>query len=224
VEREVHPSLGVVLDHRGGEPLAAGRSADKFGNLRAARLSDGRMAGAILTEGRGARRPLDFDLNMVPMIDLLMVTISFLLLTAVWTHYARLPSDALAPGASGPTPAAEEPRLHVEMNDPQRFVLHWNVGPTVIRSRDVPRHEVVTVDHGARTVRFPELAAALDDEWRDAASHRTPTDRGQDDLVLHTSDDVPYATLIGAIDAAYAVRRSCGAAPCSAFHVAFAAR
>jgi biopolymer transport protein ExbD len=204
--------------------FALGRVGDKFGNSGAAPLSDGGMAGVVLSEARGGRRPLDSDLNMIPMIDLLMVTISFLLLTAVWTHYERIPSDALAPGASGPTPPAEEPRLHVEMNDPQRFVLHWNVGPTVVRSRDVPRHEVVTVDHGARTVRFPELAAALDDEWRAAGSHRQAADRALDDLVLHTSDDVPYATLIGAIDSAYAVRRTCGAAPCSAFHVAFAAR
>jgi hypothetical protein len=33
------------------------------------------MAGAVLAEVRGARRPLDFELNMVPMIDLLLVTI-----------------------------------------------------------------------------------------------------------------------------------------------------
>jgi biopolymer transport protein ExbD len=183
------------------------------------------MAGAILSEARGGRRALDFDLNMVPMIDLLMVTISFLLLTAVWTHYARVPSDAMAPGAPQATSEPDpEARLHVEMNDPQRFVLHWNVGPTVIRSRDVPRHEVVTTDHGARTVRFPELSAALADEWRTTGSHRDAGDRLMDDLVLHTSDDVPYATLIGAIDAAYAVRRACGTASCSAFHVAFAAR
>ena len=41
--------------------------------------------GVISTEGRGARRSVDFELNMVPMIDLLMVTISFLLITAVWS-------------------------------------------------------------------------------------------------------------------------------------------
>jgi biopolymer transport protein ExbD len=182
------------------------------------------MAGIVLEGGRGGRKPLDSDLNMVPMIDLLMVTISFLLLTAVWTHFQRVPSDAMAPGAPGPTsePPAEA-HLHVEMNDPQRFVLHWNLGPTVIRSREVPRREVVTMDHGARTVRFPDLVAALDEEWRAAGSHRDAGDRGLDDLVLHTADDVPYATFIGAMDAAYAVKRTCGKTPCSAFHVAFAA-
>jgi hypothetical protein len=32
---------------------------------------------------------------MVPMIDLLMVTISFLLITAVWSHMARVNASVL---------------------------------------------------------------------------------------------------------------------------------
>jgi len=40
--------------------------------------------------GKGGRRSLDSEINMIPMIDLLMVTISFLLITAVWTHMSRI--------------------------------------------------------------------------------------------------------------------------------------
>jgi len=48
--------------------------------------------------GHGGRRSLDSEINMIPMIDLLMVTISFLLITAVWSHMARLNADAQVPG------------------------------------------------------------------------------------------------------------------------------
>ena len=56
---------------------------------------------------------------MIPMIDLLMVTISFLLITAVWTHMARINADAQVPGPPRPDVEQEktepEKQLHVEM-------------------------------------------------------------------------------------------------------------
>ena len=111
------------------------------------------MAGAVFAEVRGARRPLDFDLNMVPMIDLLLVTISFLLLTAAWSRLERIAADASVPGAQGTPTAATEQRLHVEMTGPTTIALHWDIGRTVIRSSEIAHRAVVTTDHGARTVR-----------------------------------------------------------------------
>jgi biopolymer transport protein ExbD len=183
------------------------------------------MSLALTDGGASRRRSVDSDLNMVPMIDLLMVTIAFLLITAAWTHAARLEADTSAPGLPGPTSAPEETRLHVDMNDPARFVLRWSDGATVVGTREVARREVVTLDHGTeRTVRFPELARALDDEWHASGLHRAADDRALDELVLHTADDVPYASLVGAMDAAYGVKRTCGAAMCGAFHVVLATR
>jgi len=52
--------------------------------------------------GAGKRKSLDSEINMIPMIDLLMVTISFLLITAVWTHMARINADAQVPGPPRP--------------------------------------------------------------------------------------------------------------------------
>src|SRR2546425_11323923 len=50
------------------------------------------MAGAAPQEhtGRGGKKPLDAELNLVPFIDLLSCCISFLLITAVWTQIAGL--------------------------------------------------------------------------------------------------------------------------------------
>ena len=50
------------------------------------------MAGGmdIGTGGKGKKKPLDTTINLVPFIDLMAVTISFLIMTAVWTQIGRL--------------------------------------------------------------------------------------------------------------------------------------
>ena len=93
--------------------------------------------------GGGGRKKLDSEINMVPFIDLLMVTISFLLLTAVWSHMARLNADAQVPGPPRPDEQVEktepEKQLHVEMRSADKFTLIWKQGATVVSSVDVPQ-------------------------------------------------------------------------------------
>jgi biopolymer transport protein TolR len=49
------------------------------------------MAGIIgIGSGHGGRRPVDAELHLVPLIDLLCSLISFLLMTAVWAQISRL--------------------------------------------------------------------------------------------------------------------------------------
>src|ERR1041384_4886231 len=103
------------------------------------------MGGVDVGGGGGGKRKLDSEINMIPMIDLLMVTISFLLITAVWVHSQRLSADAQVPGNPIDTPPCEggeckeDPKLHVQTADPAKFTLVWKQGQTVIRSVDVPR-------------------------------------------------------------------------------------
>ena len=56
------------------------------------------MAGGmdLGTGGKGKKKPLDAAINLVPFIDLMAVTISFLIMTAVWTP--NLPPAGLAGG------------------------------------------------------------------------------------------------------------------------------
>ena len=57
--------------------------------------------------GRGRKKKaLDAVINVVPAIDLLACTISFLLFTAVWTQISRLQAQSM--GAGGPPPTAEQ--------------------------------------------------------------------------------------------------------------------
>src|SRR5215471_1530663 len=50
------------------------------------------MAGGmdLGSSGKGKKKPLDATINLVPFIDLMAVTISFLIMTAVWTQIGRL--------------------------------------------------------------------------------------------------------------------------------------
>src|SRR5579863_5745342 len=99
------------------------------------------MAGVDVGGGRSKRRSLDSEINMIPFIDLLMVTISFLLITAVWTHMSRMDATAQVTGApDGETTHVEKDKvLHVEMREPEKFTLVWKSGTQVVSSVDIPR-------------------------------------------------------------------------------------
>src|SRR6476646_1165286 len=108
------------------------------------------MGGVNVGGGKGPRRTLDSEINMIPMIDLLMVTISFLLITAVWTHMARLEASANVPAprdhaCEGPE-CEPEKELHGDMRAPDRFVLSWRLKGRITSSRDVPRMETGRFD------------------------------------------------------------------------------
>jgi biopolymer transport protein TolR len=49
------------------------------------------MAGGMdLGDSKGGKKALDAQINLVPFIDLMAVTICFLIMTAVWTQIGRL--------------------------------------------------------------------------------------------------------------------------------------
>jgi biopolymer transport protein ExbD len=167
------------------------------------------MSGVSVESGnRGGRKSLDSEINMIPMIDLLMVTISFLLITAVWSHMSRLNADAQVPGPTqGPTTDPLPRQLNVEMRPEGRFALVWKEGPAVISSTEISAHEVVVKEGSVRVVRYPELAEKVQAEWDRAGEHRTASDPKFDRAVLHTSNDMPYASIVGVMDAVSAPHR-----------------
>jgi biopolymer transport protein ExbD len=48
------------------------------------------MGVSLGSDGKGRRKAVDADLNLVPYIDLLTCMVAFLLITAVWSQLARL--------------------------------------------------------------------------------------------------------------------------------------
>ena len=161
--------------------------------------------------GKGGRRALDTEINMIPMIDLLMVTVSFLLITAVWTQSSRIDANANVPGTDSTPPCEDaaggpckpEARLHVQTTDPAKFVLVWKEGGTVVRTAEVPREpaHIAYGKDGKTSVAFPLLATRIAEEWKSAGVHRDPTDKKFDHAVVHAGNDMPYGEIVAVMDA-----------------------
>jgi biopolymer transport protein ExbD len=186
------------------------------------------MAGVSVEGSKGGRRSLDSEINMIPMIDLLMVTISFLLITAVWVHMSRLDANANVPGSSTTPPCegAECPKdakLHVDAKDPTKFTLTWKEGSTVIRTVDVPRD---ASGRARGAVAFPGLAAKVSEEWRSTGIHKDASDRKFDQAVVHTGNETKYAEIVAVMDAVAKAKRPYAAngktTQASAFEITFA--
>jgi len=71
------------------------------------------MGGVNMPEG-GGKRTLDFDLNLVPFIDLLSCCISFLLITAVWTQMAQLDTTQKLDG--GPSTGEKPKKVNITIS------------------------------------------------------------------------------------------------------------
>ena len=182
------------------------------------------MGISIESGGRGRRRSVDAEVNLVPMIDFLVVTISFLVLTAVWTSTGRMDASAELGGPGDTCEGCKPRKLVVDARGPDKFVLTWKEGETVLRTTEVAKHETTETHGKLRQVRYPELQKALAEEWRTYGLHRDRTDRKVDPLVLRTSNELPYASLVGIMDASSSVRRPSGAdrTDMAAFDVTFA--
>ena len=185
------------------------------------------MAGvSVDTGGKAERRAVDSQINMIPMIDLLICCISFLLITAVWSQMSRLDAGAQVPGESPTeiTSLPPEPTLHIEMRGDDKFRLIWKQGRTVTEALEVPRRGVPVSDGKSTQVRFPDLATQVDQEWRVRGTHRDSSDGRLDQAVLHTDDATRFSEIAAVIDALYTPKREIGRAShkVPAFNVTFA--
>lgn len=159
--------------------------------------------------GGGEKRPKNSDINMIPFIDLLMVTIAFLLITAVWVTNARLKTNAEVPGQSG---CGEEcskeslKALHVHVHEGE-FGLVWKQGPTVLSEVKVPKKALELGSGAVTALRYPELVEAVQSEWKRSGDHRDASDRRADQAVLHSDNRTPFRELVAVLDAVSATRR-----------------
>lgn len=124
---------------------------------------------------------------MIPMIDLLMVTVSFLLITAVWTQMGRLDGTTKVPGPPSVTPVVATARMHVEVPSGENaFVITMRRGDQIVETTNVPRAE-------------PTALGQKLDEMRRAH----PGDLGADEsrtVVLHTDNELRYRDMVAVMD------------------------
>jgi biopolymer transport protein ExbD len=190
------------------------------------------MAGVDVGPQGGSKRATNSDINMIPFIDLLMVTIAFLLITAVWVTNSRINADAQVPGTErckGDECATQtEKVLHLHVGE-NEFGLTWKQAGTVMSEVHVPKSAVEVGDPGNTLVRYPELAKAIEKEWGQRGAHVDPGDKKADQAVLHADNKTPFKELVAVLDAIGATKRdlklpSGKTARVAAFNTTFAVR
>jgi biopolymer transport protein ExbD len=179
------------------------------------------MGGISLGDDGGRGRAVDREINMVPFIDLLLVTISFLLVTSVWSSMSGLSAHGLVPhndGERDAPPPETELEVYVSSHD-QRARLEWRTGDRV--------EEIATVDlladaSGHYANLESEVAKAyavgvqrrwLDGDEVGGAFADRPRRRvdGRNRAVLHVDNASPFREVARIIDAIGAPRRHvCG--------------
>ena len=135
------------------------------------------------SSGHGGKKAVDSEIPLVPFIDLLLCTIMFLLVTAVWNQLASLEAHLDAPGTPESTldepPPSDLPltvlidgegyRLSTELGDETRIPLAPSGEHDTVALREalqrrhgvVPNEErvVLSADDG---VQYAQLVAAMD--------------------------------------------------------------
>lgn len=138
--------------------------------------------GAPTPDSGSGKKSVDFQVNLIPCIDLLSVLISFLLITAVWTQVAKIdvtqkpnmPSD-------DPTPPPEEEQLNLA-------VLIKGSGYQVTKKGAV----VKEIQMKGESYDSEALSAALK-----AVAAENPDNH---DITVTAEDKVPYQELITVMD------------------------
>lgn len=157
---------------------------------------------ASIESGGGAgRRSLNREINMIPFIDLLMVIIAFLLLTAVWTGHSRIQAyqgeDA---NDAEVIPREVENVLHIYARS-DGIDLKWKNGAALVSETSI---DVLPT---ADSVAHAELATHVRKGWTRYGGHRVASDRRFDRCVLHTENDLSFAQMAALMDAISSARR-----------------
>lgn len=134
--------------------------------------------------GKGGKKPLDTPINLVPFIDLMAVTISFLIMTAVWTQIGRL-QVSQSGGPSDPNKEEQEQKtvpLVLLITDKE---LRLTAGGSAFDPMPMVRDGKGKLDLAKLTGKIKELKVQLPD---------------QSQITLQTEDAVRYEDLVRIID------------------------
>jgi len=143
------------------------------------------MAGGMDMGGgsKGGKKPLDATINLVPFIDLMAVTIVFLIMTAVWTQLGRLQVSQQGQSTSEeqPPPTQLQPiTLLITEKD-----LKLTVGGSQLDPLPITRDDKQRIDVSKLVAKLKELKLQQPD---------------QSTITLSTEDAVKYEDLVRLID------------------------
>jgi biopolymer transport protein ExbD len=148
------------------------------------------MAGGMdVGGGKGGKKSLDVSINLTPFIDLMAVTISFLIMTAVWTQIGRLQVSQ----AGGPS--TEEEQKQEEQLKTVQLTLY--ITPTELKlTADETAFDPIPVTRDGKTNKLDlvKLAERLKE------IKENPAAKDQTSITLQTDDKVRYEDLVRIID------------------------
>jgi biopolymer transport protein ExbD len=139
------------------------------------------MAGVSVESKGGGRRSVDSQVNMVPMIDLLISVIAFLLMTAVWVQTGALRSEQPR-RPSGTTSAPPLDHLKVAIT-----ADGFRVGTTQMDMRSI-----------ARSPQQLDALRSLLADW-----HRA--NGSESEVQIQPDSTVPYDDIVRVMDVIYDV-------------------
>jgi biopolymer transport protein ExbD len=135
--------------------------------------------------GKGGKKSLNVDLNLVPYIDLLTCMVAFLLITAVWTQLSRLQAQQKGQGQAGEeTP----PELQTKI-----VVVVGQEGFSLVVGQDQTPIPKKGSDYD-----FEKLAAEL--------KKAKDTHPDKNDVQVASEDQIVFDTLIRTMDTALSAR------------------
>lgn len=142
------------------------------------------MGVSIQTGGKGGKKPLDAELNLIPFIDLLVVNICFLLITAVWVQMSRIKVNQKGKGSAAEKQEEQPPEMRVKVT-----VLVGEEGYVITAGADR-----LVVPKQGQIYDTEKLGKQLRD-----IKVRLPN---KDDLTVAAEDGIKYVHLIRAMDVA----------------------
>jgi biopolymer transport protein TolR len=140
--------------------------------------------GPPVPEGAGGKKAVDFQLNLIPFIDLLSVLISFLLMTSVWTQVAKIDVK------QSPNQASEEPQPEDKEEKLNLTVLVKASGYSVMKKGAV----VKEIEKKGETYDSATLSETLKQQ---RAEHPD-----NEEVIVTCEDKIPYQELITVMDIA----------------------
>lgn len=143
------------------------------------------MGVSVDSGGKGGKKSVNADLNLVPYIDLLTCMVSFLLITAVWTQLARLQAQQKGQGQAGEeTPPQVQEKITVVVNQE---------GFNVVVGQDQTPIPKKGTDYD-----FERLGEEL--------KKAKETHPDKNDVTVASEDQIVFETLVRTMDAVLAAR------------------
>ncbi len=145
------------------------------------------MSVSVDTGGKGGKKPLNADLNLVPYIDLLTCMVSFLLITAVWTQLARLEAKQKAVGQASTEEQPTTPTVKIT-------VIINEEGYNLVVDQDqtpIPKVDEKTYNTEALSEQLKKLKLAHPDK---------------NDVIVASEDAIHFERVVQAMDTVISAR------------------